>query len=122
MADVINPQVLRALREARGWDQQTFATTAAVDPSVVSRLERGLQHNLKASVLVALTHALETPVDTLLARAHQQATPAFVAELTALLNRVSTLAGPPAPAGGDHPGLPGDDARVAPPFRAPAAP
>jgi transcriptional regulator with XRE-family HTH domain len=92
MADVINPQVLRALREARGWDQQTFATTAAVDPSVVSRLERGLQHNLKASVLVALAHALETPVDTLLAGAHQRATPAFVAELTAILSRVSTLA------------------------------
>jgi len=91
MADVINPQVLRALREARGWDQQTLATTAAVDPSVVSRLERGLQHNLRASVLVALADALDTPVDTLLDGAHQRTKPVFEAELTAILDQLSKL-------------------------------
>jgi transcriptional regulator with XRE-family HTH domain len=91
MADVINPQVLRALREARGWDQQTLATNADVDPSVVSRLERGLQHNLRASVLIALAHALDVAVDTLLAAAHQHTDPAFVAELTAAIQGLTNL-------------------------------
>jgi len=91
MNDVINPQVLRALREARGWDQQTLATNADVDPSVVSRLERGLQQNLRASVLVALAHALDVAVDTLLAAAHQHTSPAFVAELTAAIHGLMNL-------------------------------
>ena len=91
MAEVINPQVLRALREARGWDQQTLAANAEIDPSVVSRLERGLQHNLRASVLVALADALDTPVDTLLDRAHQRASPVFEAELTAILSQLSRI-------------------------------
>src|SRR6185436_14361068 len=92
MADVINPQVLRALREARGWDQQTLATNADIDPSVVSRLERGVQHNLQASVLVVLAHALDVAVDTLLAAAHQHTDPVFVAERTAALQGLTHLA------------------------------
>lgn len=68
MADVkLNTEILRALREGRGWDQLTLARRAGIDPSVVSRLERGLQDDLRASVLVALSRALHTPVDALLA-------------------------------------------------------
>jgi transcriptional regulator with XRE-family HTH domain len=91
MSDVINPQVLRALREARGWDQQTLAATAGVDPSVVSRLERGLQLDLKASVLVALARALDSQVDALLDVPYHQGRPAFIAELTAALSRLADL-------------------------------
>src|SRR5262245_12483214 len=59
MSDILDTQALRSLREAKGWDQQTLASAAGVDPSVVSRLERGLQVDLKASVLVGLAYALD---------------------------------------------------------------
>jgi transcriptional regulator with XRE-family HTH domain len=91
MSDVLDPQVLRSLREARGWDQLTLATMADVDPSVVSRLERGLQQDLKASVLVALARALETPVDVLLMPSSQHAPALLVAELTAVITELAAL-------------------------------
>ena len=91
MNDVIDPQVLRALREARHWDQQTLAATAGVDPSVVSRLERGLQQDLRASVLVALARALQSPVDALLVAEDSQHQPVFIAELTAAVQRLADL-------------------------------
>jgi transcriptional regulator with XRE-family HTH domain len=91
MGDVINPQLLRALREARGWDQQTLELTAEVDPSVVSRLERGLQVDLKASVPVALARALDTPVDTLLVAPRGHDSSALVLELSAILGEVAKL-------------------------------
>src|SRR5262245_27484976 len=91
MSDIIDPQVLRSLREPRGWDQQTLATAAEVDPSVVSRLERGLQQNLMASVLVALARALATPVDALLIASAQHAPPPLVAELGAVMTELGKL-------------------------------
>ena len=91
MSDVIDPQVLRSLREARGWDQLTLATAAGVDPSVVSRLERGVQLDLYASVLIALAHALQTPVDSLLVASAQHAPPAVIAELTAVVGELASL-------------------------------
>jgi transcriptional regulator with XRE-family HTH domain len=91
MSDVIDPQVLRSLRESRGWDQLTLATAADVDPSVVSRLERGLQQDLKASILVALARALETPVDALLIASAQHAPPPLVAELGAVMTELGAL-------------------------------
>src|SRR6266536_1118264 len=91
MSDVIDPQVLRSLREARGWDQLTLATAADIDPSVVSRLERGLQQDLKASVLVALARELETPVDALLMASAQHTPPPLVAELTAVMTELAAL-------------------------------
>ena len=91
MNDVIDPQVLRALREARQWDQQTLAATAGVDPSVVSRLERGLQQDLRASVLVALARALQSPVDALLVAEDHQNQPVFIAELTAAMQGMADL-------------------------------
>jgi len=92
MNDVIDPQVLRALRETRHWDQQTLAATAGVDPSVVSRLERGLQQDLRASVLVALARALQSPVDALLVAEDHQHQPVFIAELTAAVQGLADLA------------------------------
>lgn len=91
MSDIIDPQVMRSLREARGWDQLTLATAADVDPSVVSRLERGLQQDLMASVLVALAHALDTPVDALLIASAQHAPPPLGAELTAAITELAAL-------------------------------
>lgn len=66
MSALINVDMLRSLRELRGWDQQALATQADVDRSVISRIERGSQRDLKVSVLVALARALEVPVDRLL--------------------------------------------------------
>jgi transcriptional regulator with XRE-family HTH domain len=94
MSDVIDNQVLRSLREAKGWEQQTLATTAGVDPSVISRLERGLQIDLKASVLVALAHALDIPVDSLLAAPYQQVVTDLAPELVAAIAALASLPQP----------------------------
>jgi transcriptional regulator with XRE-family HTH domain len=91
MSDVIDTQILRSLRAAKGWDQQTLASTAGVDPSVISRLERGLQVDLKASVLVALAHALDVPVDSLIATPYQHSALGAVAELTAAMAALTAL-------------------------------
>jgi transcriptional regulator with XRE-family HTH domain len=66
MNALININMLKSLRELRGWDYQTLATQAKVDRSVISRIERGSQHDLKVSVLVAIARALEVPVDQLI--------------------------------------------------------
>ncbi len=67
MSDILDAQTLRTMREARGWDQATLARAAGVDQSVISRLERGQQSDLRASVLIGLARAFQTPVDSLLA-------------------------------------------------------
>lgn len=91
MNRVIDPQTLRALRQAHAWDQQTLARAAAVDPSVVSRLERGLQSDLDASVLVALARSLGVPVDALLAVPTARTVADVVPELGAAVADVSHL-------------------------------
>lgn len=67
MSDILDAHTLRSMREARGWDQATLARAAGVDQSVISRLERGIQPDLRASVLIGLARAFQTPVDALLA-------------------------------------------------------
>lgn len=91
MSDVLNPQALRLIREAKGWDQLTLARAAGVDPSVISRLERGIQGDLRASVLVSLARALHTSVDSLLAAPHQQTPSAVVLELAAVIEELPQL-------------------------------
>ena len=66
MSSFINAHALRERRKARGWDQLTLAREAGIDPSVVSRLERGLQADLRVSVLVALIRALDIPIEEIL--------------------------------------------------------
>lgn len=90
MSDVIDVQVLRALREAKGWDQLTLARAAGIDPSVISRLERGTQLDLRASVLVGIARALHTPVDSLLALSQQQP-PAIALELASVVAELDQL-------------------------------
>ena len=91
MSSVIDGNMIRSVREARGWDQLTLAQIANVNPSVVSRLERGLQDDLKASVLVALARALEVPVDSLLHPSLRHVPPTFSPELEAVLATLAQL-------------------------------
>jgi transcriptional regulator with XRE-family HTH domain len=66
--NIVNAQTLIALRKTKGWSQLSLASKAQIDRSVISRLERNLQEDLKGSVLVAIARALETSVDSLLLR------------------------------------------------------
>lgn len=91
MADLLlNTELLRSLREGRGWDQLTLAREAGIDPWVISRLERGLQDDMRVSVLVAVARALQTPVDLLLVE--PIVTPALGAELTGAIATLAELA------------------------------
>jgi transcriptional regulator with XRE-family HTH domain len=91
MSSVIDGNVIRSVREAKGWDQLTLAQAAGINPSVVSRLERGLQDDLRASVLVALARALEVPVDSLLHPSLRQAPTALTPELVEVLADLARL-------------------------------
>lgn len=91
MSSVIDGDVIRSLRETRGWDQHTLARAADISPSVVSRIERGLQEDLRASVLVALARALEVPVDALLHSSLRQSPSAFSPELVAAIAELAHL-------------------------------
>ena len=91
MDTVIDARVLRMQREAKGWDQRTLARKAGINPSVVSRLERGLQTDLKASVLVALAQALEIPVDTLIPSQSLLLIPDYLTNLAAVLAEIDRL-------------------------------
>jgi transcriptional regulator with XRE-family HTH domain len=90
MDTVIDIRIMRMHREAKGWDQLTLARKAGIDPSVVSRLERGLQIDLKASVLIALAQALDISVDMLIPD-HPLTTSEYVTDLTAMVAEVERL-------------------------------
>jgi transcriptional regulator with XRE-family HTH domain len=66
MKPIIDGERLRALREARSWDKRTLAQQAGISASVVTRLERGSQADLRVSVLLALARTLEIEPGTLL--------------------------------------------------------
>lgn len=61
----INGQVIKELREMRGWGQRELATKAGINQSVLSRLERNLQDDVMFSVVAALADALGTTIDAL---------------------------------------------------------
>jgi transcriptional regulator with XRE-family HTH domain len=82
---------LRALREARGWDKATLAQRAGVSASVLTRLERGSQADLRVSILVALARALEVEPAVLLNN-HQTVREPVMIELQAALHEASHLA------------------------------
>lgn len=81
MNDILDARTLRAMREAKGWDQQTLARAAGVDQSVISRLERGIQGDLRASVLIGLARAFQIPVDALLATPYPYEPAALIPEV-----------------------------------------
>ncbi len=90
MNALIDGALLRALREGKGWDKQTLAQRADVSPSVVTRLERGSQADLRVSVLLALAQALEVEPASLLTTSHP-AHGSVVAELRAAFHEASLL-------------------------------
>src|SRR5689334_18246305 len=92
MSAFINIEMLRSLRELRGWAQETLAARANVDRSVISRVERGSQRDLKVSVLVALARALDVPVDRLIVAAETPADATHVQLVTELEVVVDALA------------------------------
>jgi len=87
----VNPQMLRFLREAKGWDQLTLANKAGINPSVISRLERGLQKDFKISIIVALAQTLETSVDSLLTAPNHPVQTELTVELEATMKEISRL-------------------------------
>jgi transcriptional regulator with XRE-family HTH domain len=93
MGAPINVEMLRSLREVRGWDQRTLAKHAGVDRSIISRLERGTQQDLKVSILVAIARALDVATDTLLIapEAEGAGQAPLTAELSAAVNALSPL-------------------------------
>lgn len=88
MSSVVHPHTLRFLRRARGWDQRHLARAAGIDPSVVSRLERGLQEDVAGSVLLALARALGTSVDALLLPPEGYRTPGLALEVAVVVEEV----------------------------------
>jgi transcriptional regulator with XRE-family HTH domain len=67
--EMLNGPLIRYLREQKGWDQQTLAAKANVHPSVISRLERGLQDDVRFSVVVAIAQTLGVSIDSLVREA-----------------------------------------------------
>lgn len=90
MKPIIDGERLRALREARNWDKQTLAQQAGISASVITRLERGSQADLRVSILLALARTLEIEPGALLTAitpASGQALP----DLAAALHEASRL-------------------------------
>ena len=90
MNQLIDTERLQALRVARGWDRHTLATRAGISPSVITRIERGLQTDLRVSILLALAVTLDVPLDALVLRPQALSGP-LQAELSAALLRLETL-------------------------------
>ncbi len=57
----------------------------------MSRVERGLQDDLDASVLVALAHSLDAPVDALLVRERRHQAGALPDELVVAISMLGRL-------------------------------
>lgn len=93
MPNIVDAARLRALREHKGWSQRALAKQARVDASVISRLERGTQDNIRATVLIALARALDSSVDALLVDSPRlpDLDPALAPEMIAALGRISRL-------------------------------
>ncbi len=91
MEPVIDGAALRRLREVRGWDQSALARRAGISQSVVSRLERGLQDNLDAAVLIALARTLGIAVDALLVASTQPDQAPLVGELAVIVPELARL-------------------------------
>lgn len=63
---ILNGSLIRQLREQKGWDQRRLAREAEIHPSVLSRLEREVQEDVRLSVVVALASTLDIPIRSLL--------------------------------------------------------
>jgi transcriptional regulator with XRE-family HTH domain len=93
MGALLNVEMLRSLREVRGWDQRTLAEHAGIDRSIISRLERGTQQDLKVSILVAIARAFDVSTDTLIVAPEPEGDDhaPLTAELSAAVDALSPL-------------------------------
>ncbi len=91
MSEILDAHTIRAMREARGWDQATLARAAGVDQSVISRLERGIQADLRASVLIGLARAFQMPVDSLVAHPYPYEPTTLRPELARVVSDLARL-------------------------------
>lgn len=87
----LNRQKLKQLRELRGWDQKHLALCADVDASVISRLERGLQNDVRLSVVIAITQALGVAITDILDEEFQSLEREFSPALMIALAELNTL-------------------------------
>ncbi|MEI6775948.1 MAG: helix-turn-helix transcriptional regulator [Chloroflexales bacterium] len=76
MRELIDVEMLRALRTARGLSQGALASLAGVDRTVVARLERGGQKDVRLSVLLGLARALHVSIEKLVLIPHTADSPA----------------------------------------------
>lgn len=88
MSAIVDGELIRQLRERRGWSQRELALAAQVDPSVVSRLERGLQDDVKLSVVVALARVLDVSIDHLV-RIYRQKPGTLIAEMSFVIEQLA---------------------------------
>lgn len=71
----IRGDVVRRLREAKGWTQIELSTATNVDLSLISRLERGLHTDLRIVTAHRLARALDVTLDELVANRRQEGAP-----------------------------------------------
>lgn len=63
---MIDPSKIEQFRLNKNWNQLQLAQKAKINPSVISRIERGLQKDCKLSVILAIASALDVRIDDLL--------------------------------------------------------
>lgn len=85
---MLNIEKITQLRKNCGWEQGELAQIANVNPSVISRLERGLQDDFKLSVIVKIANALDVPVDDLLDKSDTENPYELSPELNSAINRL----------------------------------
>lgn len=85
---MLNIEKITQLRKNRGWEQGELAQIANVNPSVISRLERGLQDDFKLSVIIKIANALDVPIDDLLNKSDVEKPYELSPELNSAINRI----------------------------------
>ncbi len=94
MSELIDVAMLRTLRKARGLSQEALAKLAGIDRTVVARVERGGQEDIRLSVLLGLARALDVSVEKLVKAPQTDSgqPPQLVQELAAAVASLDTLA------------------------------
>lgn len=85
---MLDSQKVSRLRREHGWEQKDLAEFADIHPSVISRLERGLQVDFKLSIVLRIARALGTSIDDLLQEPNSTDQQRFVPELNLALERL----------------------------------
>ncbi len=91
MVALLDGSRIAKLRKQKGWEQRQLASIAQVDPSVISRLERGIQEDFKLSIVISVASALEVSVDALLSTSLLPKSGQLVAELQSVFKEVGEL-------------------------------